>query len=423
MVVTDPTILAKFSFKRTMDQIRTTANVASTETSSGIWKRWMRTFGSTTASGDCNDPNIDPNHYGLKCPRTPELKLSTVNPFPSTATVKFNPVGLFNRFDLAPSSGAHCGEYRIVYAMSSTDANISGRGFIIFEGVLPNPDPAAGVSACLPVAQFWQSLTSDNDVASRAAKLEKFYYTGGAVVGVAPLVQAAAYGLSTNTSAHPAGQVRTDMFVDFTEWHLREFRLRRNCTDTADPATCTLAFEHVTVKVNPAEELFAGTHANSDAFQAAFLNQVAALSAANLNKIKMSVGNNFNEFESVSQASNVNYASNTESAFRTQIASKLSANGSTLTVNNILDRATTQTCAGCHQVSNNRPLGGGLTWPSSLTFVHIDESSNLSPALTNVFLPQRKAVLEKFINDRCTGAPLAAEEGLTLGGAPEDAAN
>lgn len=428
LVVTDATALAKFSFKRTMDKIRTTANVASTETSTGIFQRWMRTFGSSSASGDCNDPSIDPNKYGLRCPRTAEAKLANFNPFAASPVVKFNPVGVFNRFDLAPTSGAHCGEYRIIYAMESTDlAKVGGRGFVIFEGILPNPTPSAGVNACLPVAQFWQSLTNDASASSRATKLEQFFFTGGAVPGFAPVVNAANYGLSTNSSSHPAGQVRTDFFVDNVEWHLREFKTRRNCTSTSDPTTCTLAFEHVTVKVNPAEELFAGTHANSDAFQAAFLNQVSALSSSNLNRIRMSVGNNFNEFESVSMfgAEKVNYVNRAEAPFKTQITAKLASLGSTLTANNILNRATTQTCAGCHQVSNGAALGGGLTWPSSLTFTHIDEAGNLSDALNDVFLPNRKAVLEKFINDRCSDVvPMAAEaDGLTIGGAPEDAAN
>jgi hypothetical protein len=103
-------------------------------------------------------------------------------------------------------------------------------------------------------------------------------------------------------------------------------------------------------------------------------------------------------------------------------------------VDNVLDRATTQTCAGCHLFSGGQALGGGKTWPSSLGFVQIDEASNLSPALTGTFLPRRKAVLEKFINDRCTGVaagappnalPAAAPsaEELTVGGSAVGAAN
>ena len=42
-------------------------------------------------------------------------------------TTDFFPVALFNRFDLAPEDGAHCGEYRIVYAMhDGTSGGVSG---------------------------------------------------------------------------------------------------------------------------------------------------------------------------------------------------------------------------------------------------------------------------------------------------------
>jgi hypothetical protein len=45
----------------------------------------------------------------------------TSNPFedPDTNADAYIPIGLFNRFDLAPSAGTHCGEYRIVYAKRS----------------------------------------------------------------------------------------------------------------------------------------------------------------------------------------------------------------------------------------------------------------------------------------------------------------
>jgi len=407
-------------------RIRTTAKVASTDTNVRIFQRWMHTFDSTSAPGDCNDPGIDPNDYGLVCPRTPETKLKNVNPFPATATVRFEPVGLFNRFDLAPTNGAHCGEYRIVYAMNSTDPNVFGRAFIIFEGILPNPTPSVGVDACLPVAQFWQSLSADGSVTSRASKIEKFYIAGGAVTGFAPVVRAANYGLANGAAAHRAGQVRTNFFVDFVEWHLREFKLRRTCTNPANVATCKLSFAHVTTKTNPADELFAGTHANSSSFVTSFENQVTTtdLAASNLNAIKMTVQNQFNEFESISQAFNVVYADFANASVGASIANKLAQIGSTLTVNDILHRATTQTCAGCHQVSVGQPLGGGLTWPGTLGFVHIDEGSNVSPALTEQFLPHRRTVLEGFINARCgASTPVTSPAGDTLGGSAVGAAN
>lgn len=55
-------------------------------------------------------------------------------------------------------------------------------------------------------------------------------------------------------------------------------------------------------------------------------------------------------------------------------------------------------------------------------FVHVDESSNLSPALLNVFLPQRKAVLTQFLRNQCSGIAIT-DDGTNVGGGAIDAAN
>jgi hypothetical protein len=51
------------------------------------------------------------------------------------------------------------------------------------------------------------------------------------------------------------------------------------------------------------------------------------------------------------------------------------------------------TCGGCHQFSKDEEIGPAippateaLKWPQSLTFVHISEEGDLSPALTQHFL-------------------------------------
>jgi hypothetical protein len=118
LAVTDPEVLARFGFARVFDRIRATAAVTPTQTSVAIHQAWWRTFGASAAPGDCDDPTIDPEGYGLRCPRTPELALASVNPLSPASPVQFVPVGLFNRLDLAPADGRHCGEYRIVYALS-----------------------------------------------------------------------------------------------------------------------------------------------------------------------------------------------------------------------------------------------------------------------------------------------------------------
>ena len=425
LVVTDAAILSRFSFTRTMDAVRRSAVSApqaldGAETRLAVYQRWMRSF--DVGTDGCDRASIDPNDYGLVCPRLPEAQLATINPFAATARVQFVPVGLFNRFDLMPSDGSTCGEHRIVYAMRlNAGAPFGGRAFIIFEAALPNPNPQLGVDGCLPVAEFWQQLTNDNDVTSRATKLENFYFNGTAIPGFGAVVQARNYGLRTDTGAAlggRAGQIRTNFFIDNRQWHLREFKLQTDCpTDT----TCTLDFDHMTVKVNPAEELFAGTHPRSPAFLSAMPSQVSRLISTDVNTIGMNVNNNFNEFESVSQAGNVVYRSVASTSMRSAIQAELTRLSSTLTVDNVLDRATTQTCAGCHQVSNGQNLGGGLVWPGSRGFVHIDEQSRLSLALSTQFLPHRLRVLEDFITARELTGARAADE--TISGRPLDAPN
>jgi hypothetical protein len=435
LVVNDAFTLQRFSFARVMDQIRTTADV-STQSSRGIFEAWMRTFGASAASGDCDDAMIDPNHYGLTCPRSPEFKLASVDPFSADGAVQFAPLGLFNRFDLAPADGSNCGEYRIVFGMTSRTPAITGRALIIFEGILANPTPAAGINACLPVAQFWQGLSSERSPITRAEQLERFYFTGDAVPGFPPVVAAQSYGLARGTNAlHGMGQVRTNFFIDAVEWQLREFKLRRACSST-DAGSCRLTFEHLPVKSNPAEELFTGNHPRSDSFTSQFVAQVPRLVGVAPTELNLAPADLFNEFESVSSRGDVAYAEFAFPVVSNRIADKLASMGSSLTVTDVLNRATTQTCAGCHQRSNNVDLGRGMRWPASLEFVHIDENSRLSPALTTTFLPHRRDVLESFINLRCGPDPTARSTGLaddamraaaahhlTVGGSAVGAAN
>ncbi|MBA3391408.1 MAG: hypothetical protein H0T89_02135 [Deltaproteobacteria bacterium] len=406
LAVTDPTILAKFSFQRVMSAINTSAR--GTSTPLALYRDWMATW------SQCSNPAVDPNKYGVGCPRV-ETQFGTLNPFATTGP-RFVPVALMNRFDLAPTSGADCGEYRIVYALTGSPDD---RAFIIFEARLPNPNPAAGLNGCAGVADFWARLSSVSDVAVRATRLERFYFTGIAAEGLtfSPVVTATNYGLAATGTATGKGQIRTNFFADFTEWHLREFKLTKPC---ALGDACKLAVAHVTAKTNPADELFRGTHSNTAAFEASFLNQIPALSRSNPARIGMATNNQHNEFESSAQATNVVYRGFTRSSFRTQIAGRIT--NPALTVANILDRATTQTCGGCHQHSNGVDLGNNVRWPSSLGFVHVDEQRTLSPALRDVFLPRRASVLKSFLDRQCAGIQ-TADDGRTLSGAEVGAAN
>jgi hypothetical protein len=316
-------------------------------------------------------------------------------------------VGLYNRFDLAPVDGSNCGEYRIVLAkLPSAPAN---RNFIIFESVLPNPQPELGLEGCRPVAHFWAGLSTDPDPTSRASKLESFYFTG--LPGFAPVVSMDHYGNNLGS----LGQVRTNQFLQGgptappIPWMLREFKLVRDCTSQP---SCTLKFVPATVKTNAFGGLFnpASTDPRASAFRSHFVTQVASLAINDLNLFNHSVPDQFNAAQSDSQTRGGvdDYLAQFgpgPSPFHQAIGQELARVGSTLTPHDIVARAQALSCGGCHQRNSGRPVGGGLTWPASANFVHSTENDDpadpsrfaISPALRDQFLPQRKLVLERYL--------------------------
>jgi hypothetical protein len=334
-----------------------------------------------------------------------------VNPFTNFATNPnaYIPIGLFNRFDLAPASGANCGEYRIIFARRSGVTNPQDRLFAIFEAVLPNPTPALGLEGCRPVASFWSGLTSDADVNSRGDKLRSFYFQG--LSGFMPVLHADNLGnRSSNT-----GQVRINQFMQPT-WNLREFKLRRDCSTGA----CSIQFIPVTVKTNPGGSLFApaSTHALASDFQnVVFPDQVPSLAINDINLFSLAIPDAFNSGQSDEQNQRENQYVNQlgpgPSTLRANIQSELNALSSTLTPEQVVARAMALSCAGCHRLSNGANLGGGIIWPPSLGFNHVSEQTDqgpdgprhrISPALAGTFLPRRKVVLDAFLNSSCGDA-------------------
>jgi hypothetical protein len=188
----------------------------------------------------------------------------------------------------------------------------------------------------------------------------------------------------------------------------------------------------VTDKSTPFGELFddMSTHPKSAAFRTHFLGRIPDLLADNLMGIALQNANRFNAGQSSAQGVENDYAfhfANGRGSFARAIQQKLQALGSDLTPTHIVNRAMTQSCAGCHALSTfgaNSDLGHGLVWPVSLGFVHIDEAGNISEALQTVFLPHRQAVLEAFLNrtSRPAMATLSATpeaaDALTIGGPP-----
>ncbi len=381
----------------------------------------------------CDDNGSTINGFPIDCPR-PEGNLTTLN------TSSFIPVAVFNRFDLAANDGSHCGEYRIIYAQNDGP---SGRNFVIFEGQLPNPNPQCGVDACRPIAEFWANLPNSSvDPVLLGQELEDFYFDG--LPGFGPVITPKNYGLGSKGGSygHSGGQVRTNQFGGSQQWQLREFQLARHCMTIMAPLNelsiadkkipkpigkkiCKLVFNPVTVKDNPFGELFDGSNTDprATAFQTAFVSAsggastVERLAADSLMGIGLGTADAFNGGQSTSQpffgdpddyvAQLNNSAPNSFTAAIDTELDNIFGSPSPLTAQNIAARALTQSCAGCHQLSNGADLGAGLTWPASGFFVHVQESGAVSSALSTVFLPHREQVLEAYLQACNITAPPA----------------
>ncbi len=405
LAVTETAILSRFTLQQVMDHLvaqNGRTGFSSTQLFRQLWDTQNPAPGQPDLIGSahCSDNGGTLNGFAYPC-RPSEGQQALL--LATTTMASYTAVGLFNRFDLAPTDGAHCGEYRIVFAKTGGGA---GRNFIIFEAVLPNPRTELGLEGCRPVANFWKDLTTTDSVSARATALRDFYFNGLPGSGFPPVLHINHYG--NNPSG--LGQVRANQFME-GPWLLREFKLRRTCSLVG----CTLRFVPATVKTNPFGDLFnpGSRHPLAAEFQNTFFpSQVASLALNNINTFHYDVPDKFNVGQSDSQSFDGvdNYViqfGTGPSTFRDNIQAQLTALGSTLTPEEIVARAQTQSCGGCHQSSSGMSIGGGLTWPNSASFVHSTEFTEpgpegdrfqLSPALTDIFLPHRKQVLENYLN-------------------------
>jgi hypothetical protein len=396
-------VLSAFPIDRVMDQIAASGSTTG-QTGLDVFQQLFDTLNdgahAATDGPHCDDvltngvASID--GFPIECPRQ-EGVLATRNVFTPGDPDSFAPIGLVNRFDLAPADGSNCGEYRIVFGKISGRATRFDRALVIFEAKLPNASPELGIAGCLPVAQFWAGLSAVTDPRELASRLAGFYFDGLPDDGFSAVVDAANYGVGGGPDT---GQIRANLFMNVVsgqKWELREFHLRERCGFF----DCTLVAANVAVQNNPFGGLFAGSDLRSSRFQEEFVEQVPTLAATTIPGIAMTTRRSFNAGESREQDQTNDYTAQAASnrTLAGAVQQKLAAIGRTdLTPQNVFDRATTQSCAGCHQVATNRALGGGLTWPATNFFTQIDENSKLSPALTNAFLPFRAQVLTAFID-------------------------
>lgn len=414
LAILDRKILQPFTFKRVLDQLVAQSGIPGM-TSLQLFNQWWDTQNPGPSLGlgsNCDDQPGFPglNEFPWECPRAEGHQ--AFDPFELPNDPLYIPVGLFNRFDLAPSNGAHCGEYRIVFAMAPGHplAQGNGRNFVIFEAILPNPNPALGLAGCMPVAQFWEDLSSLS-MSTRRAHLEKFYFHGLGG-GFAPVVHVNHYGLMLGANGYgcSTGQIRTNQFEQ-GPWTMREYKLVKDCRCSLDD--CKLLMVPMTVKTNPHGEMFnvASVEPRVPALVSAVASQVGSLSIPDINKFSYEVSDILNAAESpIDDPAQVNnYLLQFSSPFNAPFDAAISASlppGSTLSPSDIVARAQALSCAGCHRQSNSANLGDGVIWPDSLGFTHVDEfvdpitdRYHVSNAMISDFLPFREALLDDFLQN------------------------
>ncbi len=419
LAVTDQVILSRFSLQRVLDQLVSQSRVSGL-TSLKLFQQWWDVMNPKPGLGqgphcdDQVDPQLGPvlNGFPYLCrPAPSEGSQASCDPFAAGSPCAYVPIGLFNRFDMMPQNGEYCGEYRIVYAKASGVGNTDDRNLLIFEAALPNPLPLLGIEGCRPIIQTWTNLSDVADPNTRANRLEQLYFQGllVAVPPTPPVISVAHFGGGPSGR----GQIRTNQFVnaDPRRWSLREFKLKRSC----GLLSCSwMRVVPVTNKTNPYGPLFdaASTHPKRAAFQSYLPGRVPTLIGATLPEIAVDIPDTYNSgLSEASGTTETNYAMNfgtAPSALRTALTTALAQAGSPLTADNLIARLQGQSCAGCHRLSNDADLGGGLTWPASLGFTHVTERETepadvgvrykLSDALNNAFLPHRQELLQQYLD-------------------------
>ncbi|WP_433935510.1 hypothetical protein AB3662_12335 [Sorangium cellulosum] len=466
LLVTETDVVGAFTLEEVLQQLIDQAGASVTTTPLTLFRQLMNN--QRPGSSDPNNigPNCDdepPNAGDLEPVDDPPVGLPPLAPEEKTQTGSINGWPVFcprtaddidsdpfadpgsdsaymattlaNRFDLAPPDGAHCGEYRIVFAKRSGITNGLNRNFIIFEAQLPNPNPSQGRLGCLPVVQFWADQSDPTkSPATRAAELHDFYFDG--LSGFEPVVHIDHYGPE-------GGQIRTNEFVrpnglPLSSWSLRQFE-----TAHAGPTGGWLLIAPSFVSDNPAGKLF--TSASGDqrvtAFQGTFfpgvVERLAATDDINRFAYGAAVPSQHEAGESLMIPLHNNYLNKfttAPAAFRNSIQAKLTAMGSSLTPEQLVGRAQSLACAGCHEPVNvdneffktkldengqpvpdfddpESPLDVGLPENPlrTLGFTHtseqtepVDETTTrerfrISKMLSDVFLPFRKNVMEQFL--------------------------
>ncbi|MGB0590245.1 MAG: hypothetical protein ACPGU1_11240 [Myxococcota bacterium] len=420
----------RFALRDVLDTLVERAEVESPATGEELWGQWWRSNLGVDPANPVDEPRCgdgegaDRNGFPIVCDR-PEADFGLEDPENPNAIAEFldahEPVQLVNRFDLMPLDGSHCGEYRMVFALKG-QAPLDGRNLIIFEGVVPNPEPSCGAAGCRPIVTFWADLSAMTDEDAIADALQGFYFDGLPEHDVVPVIRPEAYGVGTSVATGyngPTGQIRTNQFFhpgfSFSDWTLREYSLERMCTTVAQPVkpvlsvkkkkrlktskqarfssakalvtvkpitvtTCTLIVRPQPVANNPDPSLLNGTDDQVSEFQSGRTEDGELISDDSfIAQLSTMIHTELDEFGNWPAETLADVAMATAprwdaaesiisgatdpyvgaSGFMDTIAAELPALG-TYEANHIIARATMNSCGGCHQLSNNQTALGNF---------------------------------------------------------------
>ena len=403
VIETNPSALASVSLRATLDAAVTQGGVAApgvngNEVYHALIDSYNAAPGRKSTLRHCDGQQTDGqpslNGFPLACPRLEGQLFDNID--------NWFPLAFVNRLDLAPADGQNCGQQRIIFAN-----NDGGRMFIIVEAQVPNPEPECGVSACLPIAEFWDSLAEVDDPVERGQRLHDAFLTRG-VGPIGPFIDARHLGPD-------GGQIRTNNFNDF-QWTLREFQMQ--------PAPQVLPIQ-VSVGEAPNGELWDDLSSQPRGAQCreSFLRSIPNLLSDNLATLGFPVDEQCEDAESPNDFFRQDYASHMSFGsgdFQAEVEDAVAGTG--LNAFDVASRARfAGSCMGCHIESSGAFLGR-VSAPFSNDFVHVSEQFTepcdggdscfgVSEALRTIFLPHRINVQRSFLESGlgCAAPPPPVE--------------
>ena len=411
-VVTDQAILDGFSFERVMQAV-----VARSGTRTSALRLYQQLFdtqnpkpGRVAADAShCDDfvVNGKPTFNGLprRCP-TSEGALAMTDPFAAGDHI---PLALVNRFDLAPPDGSNCGQYRIIFAKKS-NATFT-RVHFIFEAVLPNPNPSAGLAGCRPIAQFWSDLSNVSAISERRAKLETFFFNG--IEGFDPVIDAEHFSAASGGGIRTMHNANAPLGNRFYQFRLA----KRGDQLIAAPDV---------LQNMPYGRFFDATYDTETArrFRDAFVGEVHNLAIPDQNLYFMNIPSEFllaesnpgeSELDVVFEVPFLTSQLTTEGrAFSNRISAEVRKSGSRLSPTDVVKRANELSCTGCHFFRGNV---GEVEFYQQISESIVENGEAgprfaISKTMRDVFVPHRMEVLTNFL--RSGAAP--PRTSATIGG-------